>query len=291
MVDTRPGLSAKPWTGCGSRERPAVADTIAEERSPSWPRAPHWKCGRWANCLEGSNPSRSAFPLIDKGYLRWIERETGIGANGVGVALPQRYPSPPRKGLRWVREVAAAPPVRPEAATYSDGAAGEPQLQRRLDARMARAGSGSTPVDAGRRVWQSLTLRANCTVSRLRRDGARGERPSPAAHCPTRCRRRRPNARETMARFLASWLEGRESGDPRPRSWKRYEEHIRLHLVPTLGRIPLARVCRRLTCARVSMHPSKRALELARTTVLGEIDHASPRRGAKSLLGVRKCWE
>jgi hypothetical protein len=22
-----------------------VADTIAEERSPSWPRAPHWKCG------------------------------------------------------------------------------------------------------------------------------------------------------------------------------------------------------------------------------------------------------
>jgi integrase len=50
-----------------------------------------------------------------------------------------------------------------------------------------------------------------------------------------------PNARETMERFLASWLEGVKP-TLRPRSWKRYEEHIRLHLVPTLGRIPLSRL-------------------------------------------------
>jgi integrase len=50
-----------------------------------------------------------------------------------------------------------------------------------------------------------------------------------------------PDARETMARFLASWLEGVKP-TLRPRPWKRYEEHIRLHLVPTLGRIPLARL-------------------------------------------------
>ena len=50
-----------------------------------------------------------------------------------------------------------------------------------------------------------------------------------------------PDARETMARFLTSWLEGVKP-TLRPRSWDRYEEHVRLHLIPTLGRIPLARL-------------------------------------------------
>lgn len=50
-----------------------------------------------------------------------------------------------------------------------------------------------------------------------------------------------PGGRETMARFLASWLEGVKP-TLRPRSWDRYEEHIRLQLIPTLGRIPLARL-------------------------------------------------
>ena len=50
-----------------------------------------------------------------------------------------------------------------------------------------------------------------------------------------------PDARETMARFLASWLEGVKP-TLRPRSWERYEEHVRLHLIPTVGRIPLARL-------------------------------------------------
>ncbi len=50
-----------------------------------------------------------------------------------------------------------------------------------------------------------------------------------------------PGARETMALFLTSWLEGVKP-TLRPRSWDRYEEHVRLHLIPTLGRIPLARL-------------------------------------------------
>ena len=44
-----------------------------------------------------------------------------------------------------------------------------------------------------------------------------------------------------MARFLTTWLEGVKP-TLRPRSWDRYEEHVRLHLIPTLGRIPLARL-------------------------------------------------
>jgi integrase len=50
-----------------------------------------------------------------------------------------------------------------------------------------------------------------------------------------------PGARETMALFLTSWLEGVKP-TLRPRSWDRYEEHVRLHLIPTLGRIPLTRL-------------------------------------------------
>lgn len=50
-----------------------------------------------------------------------------------------------------------------------------------------------------------------------------------------------PDARETMTRFLTTWLEGVKP-TLRPRSWDRYEEHVRLHLIPTLGRIPLARL-------------------------------------------------
>jgi hypothetical protein len=50
-----------------------------------------------------------------------------------------------------------------------------------------------------------------------------------------------PDARETMARFLTNWLEGVKP-TLRPRSWDRYEEHVRLHLIHTVGRIPLARL-------------------------------------------------
>jgi integrase len=50
-----------------------------------------------------------------------------------------------------------------------------------------------------------------------------------------------PGARETVDRFLVTWLEGVKPR-LRPRSWDRYEEHVRLHLVPTVGRVPLSRL-------------------------------------------------
>jgi integrase len=50
-----------------------------------------------------------------------------------------------------------------------------------------------------------------------------------------------PGPRETVGRFLVSWLEGARSR-LRPRTWDRYEENVRLHLEPTLGRIPLSRL-------------------------------------------------
>jgi integrase len=50
-----------------------------------------------------------------------------------------------------------------------------------------------------------------------------------------------PGARETVGRFLVSWLAGVKSR-LRPRTWDRYEEHVRLHLEPTVGRIPLSRL-------------------------------------------------
>lgn len=41
--------------------------------------------------------------------------------------------------------------------------------------------------------------------------------------------------------FLGQWLEAAKP-TLRPRTWQRYEEIVRLHLVPSLGRLPLARL-------------------------------------------------
>ena len=46
---------------------------------------------------------------------------------------------------------------------------------------------------------------------------------------------------ETVEAFLASWLPGIRS-QLRARSWERYEEHVRLYLVPSLGRLKLSQV-------------------------------------------------
>jgi len=50
-----------------------------------------------------------------------------------------------------------------------------------------------------------------------------------------------PGPRETVGRFLVSWLEAAKPR-LRPRTWDRDEEHVRLHLEPTVGRIPLSRL-------------------------------------------------
>jgi integrase len=45
--------------------------------------------------------------------------------------------------------------------------------------------------------------------------------------------------RQTVGDFLTEWLEGQRQR-LRPNTWKRYEEYVRLHAIPTLGRVKLA---------------------------------------------------
>ena len=50
-----------------------------------------------------------------------------------------------------------------------------------------------------------------------------------------------PAGRHTVATFLAEWLEGQRS-QLRPKSWRRHEEHIRIHIVPVIGNVTLRRL-------------------------------------------------
>jgi integrase len=50
-----------------------------------------------------------------------------------------------------------------------------------------------------------------------------------------------PNERQTVEQYLGVWL-GHQKGRLRPRAWESYEQTIRLHLVPGLGKIVLARL-------------------------------------------------
>jgi integrase len=45
--------------------------------------------------------------------------------------------------------------------------------------------------------------------------------------------------RQTVGDFLTEWLEGQHQR-LRPNTWKRYEEYVRIHAIPTLGRVKLA---------------------------------------------------
>ena len=47
--------------------------------------------------------------------------------------------------------------------------------------------------------------------------------------------------RQTVADFLARWLEVARTS-VRPRTWDRYEQYVRVHALPRLGRVPLAGV-------------------------------------------------
>ena len=46
-----------------------------------------------------------------------------------------------------------------------------------------------------------------------------------------------PN-RQTDEQYLVEWLEGKR-GKLRPRTWQRYEQYVRLHALPVIGRLPL----------------------------------------------------
>jgi integrase len=48
--------------------------------------------------------------------------------------------------------------------------------------------------------------------------------------------------RQTVAQFLATWLEGKRATLRSPRTYDRYEEYVRLHLVPTLGKTALVKL-------------------------------------------------
>jgi integrase len=50
-----------------------------------------------------------------------------------------------------------------------------------------------------------------------------------------------PDERQTVAQYLERWLEHKRSR-LRPRAWLTYEQAIRLHLLPGLGKIPIARL-------------------------------------------------
>ncbi len=44
------------------------------------------------------------------------------------------------------------------------------------------------------------------------------------------------NAKQTVKQFLSDWLENSQKQQVRPRTYERYEEIVRLHIVPVLGR-------------------------------------------------------
>lgn len=47
--------------------------------------------------------------------------------------------------------------------------------------------------------------------------------------------------RQTMKQCLQSWLESM-SGQVEPSSWRRYSDYVRVHLVPLLGKVPIAKL-------------------------------------------------
>lgn len=48
--------------------------------------------------------------------------------------------------------------------------------------------------------------------------------------------------RQTVAVFLASWLESKQHSLRSPRTWDRYEQVCRIHLAPAIGRVRLAKL-------------------------------------------------
>ena len=70
--------------------------------------------------------------------------------------------------------------------------------------------------------------------------------------------------RQTLAAFLAGWLESKKHSLRSPRTWDRYEELMRLHVVPVIGKVQLARL-------------SPQHIERVQARMLSEVDaHGQP---------------
>jgi integrase len=69
--------------------------------------------------------------------------------------------------------------------------------------------------------------------------------------------------RQTVEQYMQSWMEVMRA-KIRPRTWKRYEQHLRVHILPTLGSIILTK----LTAQHLqSLYATKLAEGLSQTTV------------------------
>jgi len=106
---------------------------------------------------------------------------------------------------------------------------GEGSIRRRLDGRWeARIDCGWVN---GKRVRKSIFGRTRRTVAnKLPKALQQAQQGTPFA-----------DERQTVEHYLTQWLEHMQSCI-RPRTWATYEASVRLHLVPTIGRVSLARL-------------------------------------------------
>ena len=105
---------------------------------------------------------------------------------------------------------------------------GEGSIYRRKDGRWAAR--YSFPSWKVERVWRWIYAQTRDEAGRRLREAltARGSR--------HRRRRSEPNPGDLLSDMVGS----HEALPLRARSWERYEEHVRLYLTPTLGRLRLA---------------------------------------------------
>lgn len=86
-----------------------------------------------------------------------------------------------------------------------------------------------------------------------------------------------PDERQTVEQFLARWLE-QKRGQLRPRAWQTYEQAVRLHLAPGIGRIALARLAPAQLEAWFRTHQEKgtsaRNIRYARTVLRAALNQA-----------------
>jgi integrase len=86
-----------------------------------------------------------------------------------------------------------------------------------------------------------------------------------------------PSERQTVEQYLAIWLD-HQKGRLRPRAWESYEQTVRLHLVPGLGKIVLARLKPAQLDAWFRQHQqdgaSARSVRYARTVLRAALNQA-----------------